>query len=256
MDPYLEACWRDVHAHLIIYACDQLQDHLPPDLRARVEERVFVETPEGPGRSMYPDLRVIERGRNGPSAPTAAGSVAIAEPLILDLPDEPVTQTFIEIVDARTGGRVITVLEVLSLANKQPGPGRELYLHKQQQLKEGGVTLVEIDLLRAGQRTGIVAPEYVPPSHRTPYRVYVRRGWQPAKVGVYRLPLRERLLTIGVPLREADADVPLDLQALIEQCYRNGRYEGDLDYRREPEPPLAPEDAAWADELLRQQGRR
>ena|SRR5947209_5900130 len=42
MDPYLEQFWRDVHASLVIYLRDQLQGRLPPDLRARVEERVFV----------------------------------------------------------------------------------------------------------------------------------------------------------------------------------------------------------------------
>jgi hypothetical protein len=44
MDPYLEAYWGDVHASLIIYAREQLQKKLPGELRARVEERVFVES--------------------------------------------------------------------------------------------------------------------------------------------------------------------------------------------------------------------
>jgi hypothetical protein len=69
------------------------------------------------------------------------------------------------------------------------------------------------------------------------------------------MALRRRLPVIGVPLRPADPDVPLDLQSIVEQCYRNGGYD-DIDYRREPEPPLSPEDAAWADALLRQQGKR
>jgi hypothetical protein len=45
MDPYLEAHWRDVHASLIIYARDALQGVLPGSLRARVEERVLLESP-------------------------------------------------------------------------------------------------------------------------------------------------------------------------------------------------------------------
>ena len=32
MDPHLEAHWRDVHARLIFYACDQLEPQLPPAL--------------------------------------------------------------------------------------------------------------------------------------------------------------------------------------------------------------------------------
>jgi len=53
MDPYLEQFWRDVHARCIIYAADQLQARLPADLRARVEERVFVEPAFGVARSVY-----------------------------------------------------------------------------------------------------------------------------------------------------------------------------------------------------------
>jgi hypothetical protein len=59
-----------------------------------------------------------------------------------------------------------------------------------------------------------------------------------------------------VPLRQTDAEVPLDLQTLIEQCYRNGGYDDDLDYRHAPDPPLAADDESWADNLLRSQGRR
>jgi hypothetical protein len=50
MDPYLEAHWRDVHARLILYACDQLEPQLPANLIARVEERVVVEPDEGAPR--------------------------------------------------------------------------------------------------------------------------------------------------------------------------------------------------------------
>lgn len=45
MDPYLERHWRDVHASLAVYARDWLQERLPSGLRARIEERVFVESP-------------------------------------------------------------------------------------------------------------------------------------------------------------------------------------------------------------------
>ena len=60
---------------------------------------------------------------------------------------------------------------------------------------------------------------------------------------------------ISIPLRPADRDVPLNLQAILDQCYRNGGYD-DIDYRGEPDPPLPPDDASWADGLLREQGRR
>jgi len=45
------------------------------------------------------------------------------------------------------------------------------------------------------------------------------------------------------------------LQALIDQCYHNGRYD-DIDYSQEPDPQLEPEGAAWADKLLKAAGKR
>jgi len=256
MDPYLERSWRDVHAGLVIYARDQLQSHLPRDLRARVEERVFVESAQGVERSMYPDVRVVERGRGQTAAATAQSAAAVAEPLLIHVEDEPISQGYIEIIDVGSGKRVVTVIEVLSLSDKVPGEGQELYLQKQRELKEGRVSLVEIDLLRAGRRVLSVPPHLVPASHRTTYQVCVRRGSQPGIAEVYAVPLRVRLPIIKIPLRETDQDVPLDLQALIDQCYRNSGYDEDIDYKVEPEPPLDADNATWADALLRGQGRR
>jgi len=256
MDPYLEQYWRDVHASLIIYARDQLQPELPGNLRARVEERVVIEPGQDVQRSVYLDVRVVERGRGGASPGPAEPTVAVADPLVIHLPDEPATQTYLEIIDVGSGKRVVTVIEVLSLSNKLPGEGQDLYLKKRDELKQGGVSLVEIDLLRAGQRVLAVPPDRIPGSHRTPYQVCVRRAWQSTSLEIYRAPLRERLPILRVPLRQSDRDVLLDLQSLIDQCYCNGGYDDDLDYHLPPSPPLSPDDDAWADALLRSQGRR
>lgn len=250
MDPYLEQHWRDVHHNLITFIQGELNERLPADLRARVEERVFVESVQGVERSVYPDVRVIERGGGTAETAVAERGVAVAEPLAIHLDDEPVSQGYIEIVDAGSGRRVITVIEVVSLSNKLPGEGQDLYRKKRRELKQGGVSLVEIDLLRAGQRVLMVAPERIPVSHRTTYQICARRGWQSNVVLVYRVPLREALPTIHVPLREMDADVALNLQALIDRCYHHSRYD-DLDYTRDPDPPLDPPDAQWAESLLR-----
>ena len=61
MDPYLESHWGDIHARIVIYACDQLQPALPKPLIARVEERVFVESALDSRRALVPDVRIIER---------------------------------------------------------------------------------------------------------------------------------------------------------------------------------------------------
>lgn len=256
MDPYLEQFWRDVHARLIIYAADQLQGRLPGDLRARVEERVVVEPEAGEERHVYPDIRVVERGRGPSAAVTTAADVAVFEPIILRLEAEPMTETFIEVIDIGSGKRVVAVIEVLSLTNKLPGDSRDKYRRKQEELRAGGVSLVEIDLLRAGQRRFGVPHHRIPLSHRTAYQVFVRRGWEPEAIEIYPVPLRQRLPAVKIPLRQTDSDVPLDLQPLIEQVYRNGGYDADLDYRGAPDPPLSADDEQWASDLLRSQGRR
>jgi hypothetical protein len=255
MDPWLEQHWRDIHSSLVVYTRDALQEHLPEPLRARVEERVFVESPTEDPRAIYPDIRVVEHGRRGVPAEASprpgVGTTTIAEPLMIHVPHEAVTQRFLEIVDAGSGNRVITAIEVLSRSNKVPGEGQNLYRRKQRELAEGKVSLVEIDLLRGGERALSIGPGRIPPSYRTPYQVVVRRGYSLDKVEVYRVPLCERLPVIGIPLRESDPDAPLDLQQLIELAYRNGRYETTLDYSTPPDPPLEAPDAEWASTVVR-----
>jgi Protein of unknown function (DUF4058) len=247
MDPYLEEFWGDVHAGLVLYARDELQSQLPGDLRARVEEHVFVDSPQEEERSVYPDI-VVERA--------TALDVRASAPLILELGDEPRTETFIEIIDIGSGRRVVTVLEVLSPANKRPGQGREMYQKKQRELLEGNVSLVEIDLLRAGMYSLSIPPHKIPSAYRTPYRVVVRRSWKPLQAELYAIALQQPLPAIRVPLRETDSDVTLDLQALLERAYDNGGYENDIDYEVKPDPTLKGNEATWADALLRGKGRR
>jgi Protein of unknown function (DUF4058) len=106
--------------------------------------------------------------------------------------EEEVTQGFIEIRDASSGHRVVTVIEVLSPGNKVAGEGQDKYLQKRQELREGRVSLVEIDLVRAGKRPLPVPLVSLPPSFRTAYQVWVRRGWETLKIEVYRVALRQR----------------------------------------------------------------
>jgi len=254
MDPYLERHWGDVHASLVIYARNQLQKVLPSDLRARVEERVVV-AGFSRKRSVFPDVRVIETEHK--SHRQAHGSVAgaIAEPIVIDLPDESETQTFVEIRDYSDDGNVVTVLEVLSPSNKKAGGARVQYARKQIELLQNDVSLVEIDLLRGGKWTVALPEGAVEPRLRTPYRVVVRRGWQPLKADYYPIPLAKQLPKIKVPLRPTDAEVPLDLQSLLEQCYEDGGYDS-IDYSVEPKPPLSVAESRWAAQLLGRGKRR
>src|SRR5438445_5269168 len=152
MDPYLEAGWADVHQSLITYARDALQSNLPEDLRARIEERVYVETEAEQIRRIVPDLHVAQyHPARAAVSHAETGGVAVAEPMVFLLEDEKMTEGYIEIREAG-GGKVITVIEFLSPGNKSGVEGQKLYLQKPQELLHSDTNLVEIDLLRSGQR--------------------------------------------------------------------------------------------------------
>ena len=257
MDPYLEAHWRDVHARLIIYASDALQGILPRALRARVEESVLLETPKGIGdHPLYPDVRVVEfSSKRGLETQRQAG-VAVAEPIIVEAEFGPATETFIEIIDRESGNRVVTMIEFLSPSNKSPGANREQYLRKQREVCSSNTNLVEIDLNRFGNHALAFSLPLLGQEGPTAYMAGVRRATRRGMAEVYPMQLRERLPIIKIPLRADDADVPLDVQALVDQCYRNGGYEGTLDYAIDPDPPLSGADDDWADEYLHEKGLR
>lgn len=257
MDPYLELHWRDVHQRLATYACDQLQTKLPGDLIARMEEQVYVEPhdDQAEGRIIYPDVRVTEhRGRAGEEGGVAVADEVVAEPLIIYVP-EPATEAYIEIREANARQRLITVIELLSHSNKSTPRGRKKYIEKQEELEATNVSLVEIDLLRRGSWMMCVPKSRIPRGRRTEYGACVRRGWDSSRLEFYPLPIRKRLPSIAIPLRKRDKDVPLNLQALVDQCYANGRYDS-IDYKAGPRPPFDTADATWLDDLLKSAGRR
>lgn len=117
------------------------------------------------------------------------------------------------------------------------------------------MSLVEIDLLRGGKHVTQIPQWKIPRINRTPYSVVVHRAWNGSKYPYYRIPLREPLPTIAIPLRRDDADATLNLQSLIDRVYQNGAYAMDLDYARPPVPPLEAQDMEWAAGVLRDPSR-
>jgi hypothetical protein len=255
MDPYLERHWRDVHSSIIIYARDQLEEFLPRSLIARVEERIVFEIDEEEVRRLYPDIRIVEHPTPELVAAAASGGSSQDEGAIIRIVDaEPATESYLEIRDVQSR-RVVTVIEFLSETNKLPGEGLQQYQRKQRELRQGRVSLVEIDLTRAGKRSLIWPTRRFPKRVRTTFQAVVSRGWK-SELEVRPIPLRRPLPSIPIPLREQDQEVRLELQPLIDQAYRKGRYGDTIDYREPPDPPLEDDDAVWADTLLKEIGKR
>jgi hypothetical protein len=250
MDPYLEASWRDVHASLIVYLRNQLQPQLPDGLRARVEERVFLEWPDGRTQIRVPDVRVFDDLKRGTPGARRAVVMDRATPILLNFPPEEIEETYLQVIDTRSGNRVITCIEVLSPTNKVPGSGYASYQAKRDELLRGGASFVEIDLLRGGPFALYRDPSRIHLETNGTYHVCVTRGrnWRVTSE-LYAIKFWDRLPVIAVPLREADEDVHVDLQAALDQAYEDGGYE-TTDYSESLDPPLSPDDQAQLNELL------
>lgn len=258
MDPYLESPerWPDVHQCLITYIADALQPQVRPRYYARMGERVYVIAPP---HAFYPDVLVTEGPvREPPAAYSPAQAVeteTAASPVIVHIAPVERREPYVEIIHS-AGDEIVTIIEVLSPANKAPGAGQDLYRRKQEKILSSAVNLVEIDLLSIGQPTVAIPVESLAGLPPRRYLVNVRRAAEPHQAEVYPITLTQQLPQVGLPLRAPDSDVVLDLPAIFTQCYDNGGY-GDLaDYDRPPSAPLTAEEAAWVDGLLRGRGLR
>src|SRR3712207_5190766 len=120
MDPYLEhpALWPGVHQRLITYMGDALTELLPPRYVANINERLYIDQPD---RDISPDGGALERANPPAPAPrgeeTAAANVTDPPWVVAVVPDE-IREGFLEILPVGDGGRVITVIELLSPSNK------------------------------------------------------------------------------------------------------------------------------------------
>lgn len=249
MDPYLEQFWGDVHSRFVVYMADHINDQLPGDLQARVEEGLMVDT-ETYSRRIYPDVQVVDRPEMTFPSGTSDSGTAVAEPCVVILPHERRTERHVEIIDRNSGNRVVTAIELLSPVNKCKGPGRGAYERKQKEYIDAGVNLVEIDLIRQGAFVVAIPEVLVPKYCRTTYIICVRRADRQSEVELIPVPLQEPLPNIAIPLRPTDADIVLQLQPLLDECYRRGRY-SSLDYTRPLNPSLDNDDQVWTDQLLR-----
>jgi hypothetical protein len=95
----------------------------------------------------------------------------------------------------------------------------DLYQRKRQSLLLGNVNLVEINLLRGGQRLPMLDPW-----PNSPYVLMVARARHPQTCLVWEGHFRHPLPPIPVPLARPDPDLLLQLQPLIDSIYQRYRY--------------------------------
>lgn len=244
----MQSVWHDVHAKLIIHLSESITESLPEDLVARAEESV---TLQGAGDDLTitrPDVSVTnsESWKQGVApawSPEVDESLAarIATPVTVQIGEQK--NRWIEVTDS--GGNLVTVIEILSPANKTKA-GRDTFESKMTEFWSRGVNTVEIDLIRGGLTARDVRPGNWP---EDPFHIIVTRGESPETQQVYKCPLREALPVFLIPLRSHEPDLPFDLQPLIDRCYERGRY-WLLDYETDPVPGLSDSDIDWARDVI------
>lgn len=251
MDPYLEspAHWSDFHPTFIQAWREAIAEQLPPNYHARVEEMVLRVEPEIPqGLFNRPDVLVAREPAGHADAGTRSGA-AVAEPAHTRIPNivqlDPYVETFIEI-HRHPDYELVTVLELLSPTNKS-GDGRGQYIGKREALLRQPVHIVELDLLRGGQRIRLAKP--LPKDH---YYALISRADGRPDCDVYHWNVRSRLPALPVPLRAPDPDIQVDLQPAFTEAFRRGRYEHMIKYHAAPPPPpFDPADAEWVAQTAR-----
>jgi hypothetical protein len=216
MDPFLEAAdlWPDFHRRVV----SVLHQLLANSLIDRYEVTIR--------RRQYP-----------PDDVGAAG---------------PCAEDFIEIRN-RCSGMPVTLLDVVSPANKATDAGRQAYLASRQEGREAGASLVEVDLILQGRRTLDYSRDGLP---AWDYAVTVMRQTQPERYEIYTSTLQKRLPRFRLPLAADERDTVLDLQTAVNRCYDQGDFASRIDYWREPPAPPGEADGSWVDELLTSRGLR
>jgi hypothetical protein len=224
MDPYLEypLVWEGLHNLLTVDVGRALSPTLPERYVVRVEVRKVA-------TSDSEQSQIVE-----------------------------IREAYLEVRDPREprDAEAITVIELLSPTNKLAGEGRQQYLKKRAAILRTSTSLVEIDLIRAGEEMPARLSDYPDGDAPGDYRILVARGWRRPAADVYSFGVRDQIPRFPVPLREGEDEPEVDLQRIFSEVYDTFRYRQSTNYRVEPLPPLRPEDAVWADGLLREAGLR
>jgi hypothetical protein len=249
MDPYLEhpALWPDVHNRLIAALADDLSERVAPRYYVGLERRTYLLNADDLVFVGRPDLAVAPAS----DAPVLTPQPAMTSTLVLevDVPmQDEVSENFLEIHEVKTG-KLITIVELLSPVNKLHRQGREEYERKRGYVFRSWTSLVEIDLLRAGEPMPVIGAQV-----QSDYRILISRGAQRPRAALMAFALRQPIPAFTLPLLPGDVEPEVTLNRILHDLYRRARFDLRLDYTQPPIPPLSEADRGWAQELMKASG--
>ena len=250
MDPYLEDddLWSDVHGTLLPLIRAEIRGQLPPGYTARIDQHVWLRAEDPDDRMLLgrPDFHVGGVGSTTTAAPRMMSVCEPTEYVELARLKRRRGTRYIELIYKRKN-RVVTVIELLSYSNKTYGTeDQSRYLKKRIEYLGTGTNLVEIDLLRAGDRVPMGDRKGSPAD----YYVLVSRADEFPKAMVWGFTVRDPIPTIPVPLKPEHGSVALDLRRCLDAAYDSADYGVQIDYGSPPVPGLRQSDAEWAAALL------
>ena len=169
--------------------------------------------------------------------------------LFTSIVKEDHSEEYIEVRN-RTDGRLVTLVEVVSPANKGTTAGRAAYLERRRDALAQRAGVVEIDLVLQGKPTLTFSRDGLP---EYDYAVTVTRGSAPDRYEIYTTTLAKRLPKFKVPLAADDRDALLDLQAAFARAFDLGNFGAQVDYKAAPPPdvPLTDAHRTWLDDYLK-----
>jgi Protein of unknown function (DUF4058) len=190
-----------------------------------------------------PDVEILEQE----SKPQTQGGVAVLPALMTRaaVMEVPTRYTRLEIRSVEKE-KLVTAIELLSPANKRSGAeGIEAYEKKRQEFFKSDAHLLELDLLRAGQRL-----KFTQPLPDNPYFIFLSRAQKRPLIDVWPLSLRETIPAVPVPLLRPDPDVVLDVQQALNEKVQS--MNGGLITRKNLlAPTFSERDVGWLEENLR-----
>jgi hypothetical protein len=246
IDPYIESSgmWGDFHTTLLVALRAKLNALMPRRYRAKVDVFVFIQVPsERPRvrRRLEPDTFVVKRHRRNGGLSAVGTMVA---PSTITLPAVRKKKKAVLVVD-RQMNRVVTAIEILSPSNKEAGDDRTAYLNKRGEYFGGGVSLVELDLLRGGSRLPLGSS---PPEKE--YYAMVCRAWEFPRADLWTFSIRDAIPDIPIPLAEGVPDTRLPLRECVERAHAEGCYDTEFEYGQPLTPALNKADSAWLRQLV------
>jgi hypothetical protein len=247
MNPYLEhpELWHQVHNRLIVGIADAIANQIAPRYRVAIEQRIYQSFDDPQSLVGIADVGIKPDVWQADRIPEVFGSVStLIKPERVQIPVPwEVKERYLEVREVATK-ELITVIEILSPANKRSGEGRSLYVAKRTKILSPLTHLIELDLLRSGK------PMAMTGAGESHYRILVSRAGDRPHADLFRFDLQQAIPDFPVPLRPESTEAIVDLQSVLNEVYQRARFDLSIDYSEDPLPKLSENDLRWMREFI------